>query len=47
MATKPKRTGAGFEIRTFKGKSGTLYTVFKTTGGGFHVLAEVEAKAAA
>lgn len=44
---KAKRKGLGLEIRTFTGKSGSVYTVLRTTGGSFHVLVETEAKAAA
>jgi hypothetical protein len=44
---KPKRKGFGLEARTFKGKSGRTYLVFKTLDGGFHVFAETQAKDAA
>ena len=44
---KAKRQGLGLEIQTFTGKKGTVYTVFRTTDGAFHVLVETEAKAAA
>jgi hypothetical protein len=49
MSTKtiiPKRSGFGLEAKTFKGKSGQTYLVFRTLGGGFHVFVEVEAKEA-
>jgi hypothetical protein len=47
MALKAKKKGAGFEMRTFTGKSGTSYLVFKTSGGAYHAFAETEAKTAA
>jgi hypothetical protein len=34
-------------MRTFTGRSGATYLVFKTGSGSYHVLAEVEAKDAA
>jgi hypothetical protein len=42
-----KRKGAGLETKTFVGKSGTAYLVFRSGAGSFHVFSEVEAKAAA
>ena len=42
-----KRKGVGLESKTFVGNSGTTYLVFRSTGGSFHVFAEVEAKEAA
>ncbi|HEU6453190.1 MAG TPA: hypothetical protein VFT57_17365 [Gemmatimonadaceae bacterium] len=47
MATKPKRRNNALEIRTFAGKDGQTYVVFRTTGGAFHTFVEVEAKEAA
>ncbi len=47
MATKPKRRDTALEIRTFAGKDGLSYLVFRTTGGSFHTFVEVEAKEAA
>jgi hypothetical protein len=44
---KAKRQGLGLEIRTFLGTSGSVYTVYRTPRGSFHVLVETEAKAAA
>jgi hypothetical protein len=44
---KPKRGGLGLEARTFKGKSGRIYLVFRTLEGGFHVFVETQAKDAA
>jgi hypothetical protein len=44
---RPKRRGLSLEARTFEGKSGRTYLVFKTLGGGFHVFVETQAKAAA
>lgn len=42
-----KRKGLGLEVRSFTGKSGDTYIVFRSTGGSYHVLVEVEAKRAA
>jgi hypothetical protein len=44
---RKKRKDVSLEARTFTGKSGTCYLVFKTLGGGFHVFAETNAKDAA
>ena len=44
---KPKKHGLGLEMRTFPGKDGVTYLVFRSTGGSYHVFAEVEAKEAA
>jgi hypothetical protein len=44
---KPKRKGLGLEARTFPGKSGATYLVFKTVDGSFHVFVETQAKDAA
>jgi hypothetical protein len=44
---KPKKAGTALEAKTFIGKKGNAYTVFKTPGGSYHVLVETEAKAAA
>lgn len=44
---KAKRQGLGLEAKTFIGKSGSSYVVFRSPGGSFHVLVETEAKAAA
>ncbi len=46
MGIKPKKSGSGLEIRTFKGKDGT-YIVYRTPRGSFHVFIEVDAKNAA
>lgn len=46
-AMKPKRKGLGLEARTFTGESGSVYLVFKTLDGSFHVFVETEAKDAA
>jgi hypothetical protein len=43
----PKRGGLGLEAKTFKGKSGRIYLVFKTLEGGFHTFVETQAKDAA
>ena len=47
MATKEKRKGLALEVRTFSGKDGSAYLVFKSLGGSFHAFKEVEAKEAA
>lgn len=47
MAIKPKKQGLGLEMKTFKGKGGRSYLVFRTKQGAFHVFLEVEAKDAA
>jgi len=44
---KAKKRGYGLEAKTFEGKSGYVYTVFRAPGGSFHVFVETEAKAAA
>jgi hypothetical protein len=46
-AITPKRGGLGLEAKTFKGKSGRVYLVFKTLEGGFHTFVETQAKDAA
>jgi hypothetical protein len=47
MAIKEKRRGLGLEMRSFEGKDGRTYLVFRTAGGSFHVFVEMEAKEAA
>ena len=47
MALKPKKSGFGLDVRSFTGKDGRSYLVFRTTKGSFHVFGEVEAKEAA
>jgi hypothetical protein len=42
-----KRKGLGLETRTFKGKRGDTYIVFRSTKGSYHAFVEVEAKKAA
>ncbi len=42
-----KRDGLALEFKTFKGRSGKSYLVFRTLKGGYHVFAETEAKEAA
>jgi hypothetical protein len=44
---RAKRQGLGLQIKSFKGKSGSTYIVFKSTKGSYHVFVETEAKAAA
>jgi len=47
MAIKPKKSGLGLDVRTFRGTDGTSYIVFRTAKGSFHTFQEVEAKEAA
>src|SRR5437660_12854494 len=47
MAIPQKRRGLGLEMRSFAGRHGNSYLVFRTSGGSFHVFVEVEAKEAA
>ena len=47
MALKSKRRDKALETRTFEGKDGRSYIVFRTPEGSFHTFAEVEAKEAA
>jgi hypothetical protein len=47
MAMKKKMQRFGLEIRSYAGRDGTTYIVFRTSGGSFHAFAEVEAKQAA
>lgn len=42
-----KRDGLALEFKTFEGKSGKAYLVFRTLKGGYHVFVETEAKEAA
>ena len=44
---KPNRQGKGLEMRTFEGKDGRSYLVFRTPRGSYHTFVEVEAKEAA
>lgn len=44
---KLKSKGTGLGIRTFRGKDGSTYLVFRTPKGAFHVFCEVNAKNAA
>jgi hypothetical protein len=47
LALKEKKLGLGLETRSFHGKDGRTYLVFRTAEGSYHVFAEVEAKEAA
>lgn len=47
MGSRPRRRDKALEIRTFAGKDGQSYLVFRTTAGSFHTFVEVEAKEAA
>jgi len=47
MAIKKKKKGYGLEIKTFRGRDGASYLVFRTREGAFNVFVEVEAKEAA
>jgi hypothetical protein len=42
-----KRDGFGLETKTFTGKSGKTYLVFRTPKGAFHAFTEIDAKEAA
>jgi hypothetical protein len=44
---KDKREGSELGFKTFSGRDGTRYLVFRSLEGSFHVFAEVEAKQAA
>jgi hypothetical protein len=44
---KEKREGRSLETKTFLGKDGNNYLVFRTLDGSFHTFVEVEAKQAA
>jgi hypothetical protein len=41
MTEKPKKIGLGLEVKTFKGRSGRAYLVFRTPAGDYHVFSEV------
>jgi hypothetical protein len=47
MATKPKRRHVALNVKTFTGRDGRAYVVFRTARGAFHTFQEVEAKDAA
>lgn len=40
MTLKRKKSGLGLEMRTFAGKNGDSYLVFRTNKGSFHVFRE-------
>jgi hypothetical protein len=44
---KGKRKGAALEMRTYRGRDGLTYLVFRTAKGAFHTFVETEAKQAA
>ena len=44
---KPKPHGTGLNIRTFEGKDGSTYLVFRTPRGAFHIFRELNARDAA
>lgn len=44
---RAKRADYGLQVRTFTGRSGHAYIVFRAPRGSFHVFIETEAKAAA
>jgi hypothetical protein len=44
---KRKKKGLGLEAKTFKGKDGSSYLVFRSLDGSYHAFVEVEAKEAA
>jgi esterase/lipase superfamily enzyme len=47
MTTKKKKKGYGLEMKTFHGRDGATYLVFRTRQGAFNAFLEVEAKDAA
>jgi len=47
MEVKPKKHGFGLEMKTFQGKVGEFYLVFRAKDGAYHVFLEIEAKQAA
>ena len=47
MEHTPKRRGKELGVRTFSGKSGNTYIVFRSLDGSYHAFVEVEAKKAA
>ncbi|HEX5703907.1 MAG TPA: hypothetical protein VFX97_11950 [Pyrinomonadaceae bacterium] len=44
---KRKKKGLGLEAKTFQGKDGNSYLVFRSLDGSYHAFVEVEAKQAA
>jgi hypothetical protein len=44
---KPKPKGTGLAIRSFPGKDGNTYLVFRTPKGAYHIFREVNARHAA
>jgi hypothetical protein len=44
---RAKRKGVGLEMRTFQGRDGRSYLVFRTPSGSYHTFVETEAKQAA
>jgi len=44
---RKKRSNVALEVKTFQGKSGNHYLVFRTPDDRFHVFVETEAKAVA
>jgi len=44
VPTKPKKKGLGLEMKTFAGRDGSSYLIFRTRSGSFHAFLEVEAK---
>lgn len=47
VTEKPKKIGLGLEVKTFKGRSGRSYLVFRIPAGDFHVFCEVSKEEAA
>lgn len=47
MAIKQKRLGFALDIRSFRGRDGNTYIVFRTPTGSYHAFMEVQAKEAA
>jgi hypothetical protein len=42
-----KRKGQGLQMKTFTGRSGKSYLVFRTLKGSYHTFVEIDAKKAA
>jgi hypothetical protein len=47
MTTKNKRRGFDLTVKSFRGRDGRSYIIFRTATGSYHSFVEVEAKEAA
>jgi len=47
MRDRKKRTDKALQMKTFEGKDGKTYLVFRAPKGSYHAFVEVEAKQAA